>query len=103
MGESDGVVGVTFHVGFLREDGQRDPNTPLDVLIRHIDYMVDLIGIEHVAFGSDFDGGMTPQELGDVAGLPLLIQGLRGAGYDDAALHLLTHQNWQRVLRVTWK
>ena len=60
VGETDGVVGVNFHVGFLRDDGQRNPDTPLEVLVRHIDYMVDLIGIEHVAFGSDFDGAIIP-------------------------------------------
>lgn len=103
VGETDGVVGVNFHVGFLRDDGQRNPDTPLEVLVRHIDYMVDLIGIEHVAFGSDFDGAIIPGRLGDVAGLPLLIEELRRAGYDDAALHRLTHENWQRVVRVTWK
>ncbi|HWE62817.1 MAG TPA: dipeptidase, partial [Chloroflexota bacterium] len=64
--ESDGMVGLNFHVGFLREDGEADKNTPLSVMVRHIEYLVDHVGIDRVGFGSDFDGAMMPQELGDV-------------------------------------
>ncbi len=103
IGESGGVVGVNFAVGFLRGDGQRNDDTPLAVLVQHIGYVAERIGIEHVALGSDFDGAMMPSELGDVTGLPKLVEGLRGAGYGDEALALVTHQNWLRVLRTTWK
>jgi len=101
--ESDGVVGVNFHVGFLRRDGRRDPNTPLSEIVRHIDYIARRIGIEHVAFGSDFDGAIMPLDLGDVSGMPKLLQALRDHGYDDDALRKIAHQNWLRVLRESWK
>jgi len=103
VGESDGVVGVNFHVGFLRQDGRLEPDTPLSEIVRHIDYIAQRIGIEHVAFGSDFDGAVMPVELGDVAGMPKLLRALRGFGYDDDALSKLTHENWVRVLSKTWK
>jgi membrane dipeptidase len=67
--ESGGLVGVNFHVGFLRADGQSNADTPLTEIVRHLNYMVDRMGIDHVALGSDFDGALMPQELGDVAGL----------------------------------
>ena len=101
--ESGGVVGVNFHVGFLREDGRREPDTPLSEIVRHIDYIARRIGIQHVAFGSDFDGAIMPLELGDVAGLPKLLKALRDHGYDEDALRKITHANWVRVLRNTWK
>jgi membrane dipeptidase len=100
--DSDGMVGLNFHVGFLREDGGRDANTPLTVMVRHVDHLVARVGIDRVGFGSDFDGAKMPQELGDAAGLPKLIAALRAAGYDDAALRKITHENWLRVLRKTW-
>lgn len=103
IGESGGVVGLNFHVGFLRSDGLRDPDTPLRVMVDHIDYMVDRIGIDHVALGSDFDGATMSQYLGDVAGLPKLIGELQQAGYDDSALRKLTLENWLRVLGDTWR
>jgi membrane dipeptidase len=100
---SGGVLGVNFHVGFLRQDGRRDPNTPLAEIVRHIDYIAGRIGIEHVAFGSDFDGAIMPLDLGDVSGMPKLLDTLRDHGYGDVALRKITHENWLRVLRATWK
>jgi membrane dipeptidase len=100
---SSGVIGVNFHVGFLRRDGRREPNTPLTEIVRHIDYIAQRIGVEHVAFGSDFDGAIMPSDLGDVSGLPKLLNSLRDHGYDDDALRKITHENWLRVLRQTWK
>ncbi|MGB7339589.1 MAG: dipeptidase, partial [Phototrophicaceae bacterium] len=95
--DSDGIVGLNFGVGFLREDGRWDSDTPLEVLVRHIDYLVERIGIDRVGLGSDFDGVQLPTEIGDVTGLPKLINALRSAGYDDEALHKLAYQNWIRI------
>jgi len=103
VGESGGVVGIAFHVGNLRADGRPAADTPLAEIVRHVDYIAGRIGIDHVALGSDFDGAVIPLELGDVTGLPKLVEALRGAGYDDAALGKLTHGNWLRLLNETWK
>jgi membrane dipeptidase len=103
IGESDGVIGVNFHVAFLRADGRLEEKTPLTEIVRHIDYIAERIGIDHVALGSDFDGATMPLELGDVAGMPKLLAHLRQNGYDDKALRKLAHENWMRVLRRTWK
>ena len=101
--ESNGVVGVNFAVTFLREDGLLVRETPILEIVRHIDYLVDRMGIDHVAFGSDFDGAVVPDELGGAAGLPRLVDALRTAGHDDAAVAKITHENWLRVLRDTWR
>lgn len=101
--DSGGVVGVNFAVGFLREDGLSDPTTSIGEIVRHIDYLVERMGIDHVAFGSDFDGATISEELGGVAGLPKLVSALRDAGYDDAAIAKITHENWLRVLAATWR
>lgn len=103
IGESGGVVGLNFHVGFLRSDGLRDPDMPLRVMVDHIDYLVNRIGVDHVALGSDFDGATMSKYLGDVAGLPKLVDELQRAGYDDSALRKLTLENWLRVLGDTWR
>ncbi|MGB7337476.1 MAG: dipeptidase [Phototrophicaceae bacterium] len=107
--ESDGMVGLNFATAFLRADGGKGltpaerASTPIATMVEHIDYLVDKLGIERVGFGSDFDGAGIPAEIGDVAGLPKLISALEDAGYDDDALNKITHQNWMRVLRQTWK
>ena len=82
---SGGLVGVNFAVGFLREDGLLEPeSTPLDTVVRHIDYLVDRMGIDCVGLGSDYEGAAPPAELGDVTRLPALFDALRERGYDDA-------------------
>jgi membrane dipeptidase len=70
--------------------------------VRHVDYLAERMGIDHVAFGSDFDGCVVPDALGGVAGLPKLAAALRDAGYDDDAIAKITHANWLRVLDATW-
>ncbi len=100
--DSDGMVGVNFHVGFLRPDGARDADTPLDVIADHVDYLVERLGPDRVGFGSDFDGATMPAALGDAAGLPHLLDTLRGRGYDDATLGRIACDNWLRVLEQTW-
>jgi membrane dipeptidase len=100
---SGGMVGVNFHVGFLRADGGRDgAATSLSEIVRHIDYMVERMGIDHVAFGSDFDGAVMPGDLRDVAGLPKLMDALAASGYDEAARRQIAYGNWLRVLGETW-
>lgn len=101
--ESDGMVGLNYAVAFLREDGANDANTPLSQMVRHIDYLVERLGIDRVGLGSDYDGATIPSAIGDVAGQQRLIEALAAAGYDDVSLRKLAHENWLRVLRKTWK
>ncbi len=51
----------------------------------------------------DFDGITLPDELGDVAGLPRLINTLRAGGYDQLVLDKLLWRNWLRVLKNVWQ
>ena len=101
--DSDGMVGLNFATGFLREDGKMDSDTPIEVMVKHIDYLVEKLGIDRVGLGSDFDGATIPDEIGDVAGLPKLVAALKDAGYNKTELNKITHKNWIRVLNLTWK
>jgi membrane dipeptidase len=103
IGESGGLVGVNFHVGFLRADGRDNPETPIADIVEHVDHIAGRIGVEHVALGSDFDGAIMPRELGDATGLPRLVKALQARGYGEADLAKITHQNWLRILYQTWK
>ena len=103
--ESDGMVGLNFLPMFLHEDGRNDLDVPLELMVQHIDYLVERIGIDRVGFGADL--GLSdipiPQEIGDVTGYPKLMDALARAGYDDEALAKIAHKNWLRILRKTWK
>ncbi len=71
-------------------------------MVRHIDYIINRIGVDHVALGSDFDGTTIPDALGSAADLQLLIAELRKAGYDQETIDKIAYKNWIRVLEKTW-
>ncbi len=100
--ESDGMVGINFATCFLRSDGQMNAQTGLDVMMRHLDHLIEHAGEDRVGFGSDFDGATIPGDIGDVAGLPTLRQAMRDHGIDDALMEKLCWGNWARVLERTW-
>jgi membrane dipeptidase len=102
VGRSGGVVGISFCAENLHPEGHQDPSVPLSTLVDHVEYVVDRIGIDHVALGSDFDGAVVPEAVGDATGLPGLLDALRDRGFDDGALERLAHGNWLRVLEATW-
>ena len=56
IAESDGMVGLNFAAAFLREDGQMISDVPLDIMLRHLDHLIELLGEDRVGFGSNFDG-----------------------------------------------
>ena len=60
IGASGGLVGIVFATAFLRPDFADDPDTPLALIAEHARHVADLIGVEHVALGSDFDGATVP-------------------------------------------
>jgi membrane dipeptidase len=103
IGQSNGIIGVNFEVSALRTDGRDDPNTGLEILVRHIDYLVGRIGIDRVGFGSDFDGATMSRSLSDAGDLPNLVNALREKGYDYESICKLAYRNWLRVLGVTWR
>ena len=72
-------------------------------MIDHVDHVVGRIGIDHVGFGSDFDGAKVPTQLGDAAGLQRVVAALNDRGYAEDEIAELAHGNWLRVLRQTWK
>src|SRR5690606_14475728 len=96
-------VGLNYAVTMLRPDGRDDAQTPLSDMVRHIDYMVERMGIDHVALGSDFDGATIPEEITDAAGNQNLVAALRDAGYADNDLRKICRENWLRILASAWR
>lgn len=101
--ESRGIVGLNYATAMLRNDGRSDPATPLEDMVRHLDYLVKRIGIDCIGLGSDFDGATIPEEIGDAAGNQRLIAALQRVGYGEEELAKLCRENWLRVLASAWK
>jgi membrane dipeptidase len=101
--ESDGLVGFNFSVSDVRPDAHLDPDIPINAVTEHLSYLVERMGEDHVALGSDFDGAVMPLPIRDASHLPNLIQSLRAHGFDDATVRKIAFDNWMRVFRQSWR
>jgi membrane dipeptidase len=103
LGETGGLVGIVFASAFLRPDFADVADTPLELIVDHARYVADRIGVDHVGLGSDFDGTTIPAPLGDVAGLPRLLDALLAAGFSTEEVAAIAWSNWRRVLGAWWR
>jgi membrane dipeptidase len=86
----------------IREYARRLPPVALARVVDHIDYIVKLIGIDHVGLGSDFDGiQATPTDLSTVAELPNLTTELLRRGYTEEDVTKILGGNMLRVMEET--
>jgi membrane dipeptidase len=99
--ESRGVVGLNYATGFLRPDGRFDADTPIELMVRHVDALVEAVGEDGVALGSDFDGAMMPAAIGDVTGVPKLLQALLDKGYGEPLVRKIALDNWLSLIERT--
>ena len=100
--ESDGLVGVTFATSYLRTDGLMSADTAMELLVRHIDGLIERLGEDRVGIGSDFDGAAIPAAIGSVAGSQTLFEALRRHGYGEPLLKKIGAENWLAALERTW-
>ena len=77
---------------------------PLSLLIAHLEYIVHLVGVDHVGLGSDFDGiESPPQQLDDVTTYPLITKALLERGYSKKDIIKILGGNLIRVFKSNTK
>jgi len=77
-----------------------DIRAPFHLLLDHLDYIVHLIGVDHVGLGSDFDGiSSSPRQLDDVTCYPLITQELLKRGYSKKDVRKILGGNFIRVFK----
>jgi membrane dipeptidase len=82
-------------------DEVRNLRPPLSLLLDHLDYIVRLVGVNHVGLGSDFDGiSSAPQQLDDVTGFPLITKALLERGYSRKDIKKILGENFLRVFKA---
>ena len=91
-----GVAQVCLYSGFLKTDGGA---TVIDA-VRHIMHMIDVMGINHVGIGSDFDGGGGLPGLEDASWFVSLTERLMAEGLNDEDLSLVWGRNFLNVWRA---
>jgi membrane dipeptidase len=74
---------------------------PLSALLDHLDYIVKLIGVDHVGLGSDFDGvNSLPKQLDDVTTFPLITKAMMERGYSKKDIRKILGGNFLRLLKA---
>jgi membrane dipeptidase len=92
IADRGGVVGVVFYPRYLGGDG-------LEAVVKHFLHILDVVGEDTPALGSDWDGFIVPtRELADPRGLPLLTDALLRAGLRERTLAKILRGNALRVL-----
>lgn len=87
-----GVVGITFVPDFLGAEAG------IGTVLDHLRHAVDVAGIEHVGFGSDFDGVTNlPSGITGCESWPSILSSLTGAGFKEIDVHRMAGSNWRRV------
>ena len=77
-----------------------DIQVTIEQLVDHIDYVVKLVGPDHVGLGSDFDGmSSTPIGLDDCSKVPLITKELVERGYSEKDIKKILGGNFIRVFR----
>jgi membrane dipeptidase len=95
LADRGGVMGINFSPPFVHP-------TRADVarVVDHIDHIVDVVGVDYVGLGSDFDGIRgTPIGLEDVSKMPNITAELVHRGYAEQAIRKILGENHLRVLK----
>ncbi|MFD1795738.1 peptidase [Paracoccus aurantiacus] len=100
---TSGLVGLNFAAGFVRPDGRRLPFDGFDPYLRHLDHLLEKLGEDGVALGSDFDGALMPTHLPDAAALPAFLAAMTEHGYGAELVEKIAWKNWMSVLKRTWE
>ncbi len=95
LARKGGVAHITLYPGFLRKDGEA---TILDAL-EHLKHAIDIMGIEHVGLGTDFDGDGGVPGLADSSEMLNFTRHLLRRRYTDEDIEKIWGGNWLRLMR----
>ncbi len=96
LAEAGGVAQVTLYAGFLREDGK----ATIDDALRHLNHMVEVMGIEHVGVGTDFDGDGGVPGMADASEIINFTRRLTAEGYSNEDIRRIWGGNFLRVMEL---
>lgn len=94
LAENGGVIGIVFYPEFLTESGE----ATVEDIVDHIDHAVEVMGVDHVAIGSDFDGATLPADMQDATDLPRVTEELENRGYSNLDIRKIMGGNTLRLL-----
>ena len=96
LAQQGGVMQVTLYHGFLVKDG----DATLDDAMRHLEHAIEVMGIDHVGLGTDFDGDGGIRGLASSAELLNYTRELLKRKCSEADIQKLWGGNFLRVMRL---
>ncbi len=98
LAENGGVIGLSFVSNFLQNSEENgDLTASIDELLDNVDYLKDLVGVNHIGIGSDFDGGGELSNLRDISDFPKITEGLVRRGYSSEEIKKILGGNFMRL------
>jgi len=95
LAQKGGVCQITLYNGFLVKEGQA---TILNAM-QHLDHAIQVMGIDHVGLGTDFDGDGGVPGLADASELTLFTRQLLARKYSETDIQKIWGGNFLRVMR----
>ena len=100
----EGIEGTDFpaFMAWASDYTRAHPKPPahLEDVVRHVEHVRQVAGVDHVGLGGDYDGtDVMPVGLEDVTGYPAVLTALGDRGWSDDDLEKVAHRNAIRVLR----
>lgn len=95
LAKAGGVCQITLYPGFLRENGQ----ATIEDALAHLQHAVDIMGIDHVGLGTDFDGDGGVIGLGDASELINFTRRLLRLNYSETDISKIWGRNFLRVMQ----
>jgi len=102
IGEKGGVIGLNFCASFLNENAQ-GPNSTIEMMIKHLNYIRNVGGEDVLALGTDLDGIEGNLEIDSCNKMPLLFDVLEKAGWSSKLIEKFAYENSLRVIKETMK
>ena len=91
-----GIIGINFYPPFLTENNEAS----IEDIIRHIEYIAGLVGVDSLGFGSDFDGiEQLPIGVAGPQAFPKIIERLLQLNYPERDVQKICYDNYLRVIK----
>ena len=94
LAKKGGVMQITLYSGFLRSDGE----ATMEDAIAHLEHAIEVMGIDHVGIGTDFDGDGGIRGLANSSELLNLTRQLMSRGYSDDDIHKIWGGNFLHLM-----
>ena len=94
---------MNFASAYLRDDGKMSPDVEIELVFRHLIYLIDKLGENSVAIGSDYDGAVIPKCLSPVKNLQVIVETMRKNNFGEELIKKICMSNWINIFEKIWK